>query len=205
MMLAQKPDIVFLTGDFVSGRHADRWIDSCVEALAPLTAVPGGAYGVLGNHDWWCGGRRWIPRKLEAAGVHILKNASAPFPGVPGCHIVGVDDPLCGGAQPERAVRGVPPGDIKILLAHEPDYADQLGPGFALQISGHSHGGQIRVPGLPPIQTPVMGRRYPEGLQQAKNHRVYTSRGIGTIGPPYRLFCPPEVTILKITSGSETA
>ncbi|MEO7719549.1 MAG: metallophosphoesterase, partial [Capsulimonas sp.] len=122
MLLAQKPDIVVLTGDFVSGLHADKWIGPCAEALAPLAvALPGRVYGVLGNHDWWCGGRRWIRRRLEHVGVHMLLNASVPIPDVPGCHLVGLDDPLCGAARPEKALRGIPAHDVKILLAHEPD------------------------------------------------------------------------------------
>ena len=83
---------------------------------------------------------------------------------------------------------------------HEPDYADEAPPGFALQLSGHSHGGQIRIPGLPAFHCPKYGRHYPEGLRQGPHHPVYTTRGVGTIGPPIRLFCPPEVTVLTLRS-----
>ena len=86
-----------------------------------------------------------------------------------------------------------------MLLVHEPDYADEAPPGFALQLSGHSHGGQIRVPGLPPLHVPKYSTHYPEGLQQGPHHPVYTTRGVGTTGPPIRLFCPPEVTVLTST------
>ena len=97
-----------------------------------------------------------------------------------------------------QALQGVPETAVKLLLMHEPDYADEAPPGFALQLSGHSHAGQIRIPGLPPLHCPEYGRRYPEGLQQTTHHPVYTTRGIGMIGPQMRFCCPPEVTILTI-------
>ena len=100
--------------------------------------------------------------------------------------------------DPVQALRGVPQDAVKILLVHEPDYADEAPVGFALQLSGHSHAGQIRLPGLPPLHCPVYGRKYPEGVQQANNHLVYTSRGVGMMGPQMRFCFQPEVTLLTI-------
>jgi hypothetical protein len=88
---------------------------------------------------------------------------------------------------------------VKLLLIHEPDYADEAPASFALQFSGHSHGGQVRIPGLAPIIVPKYSRRYPEGLQRARHHMVYTTRGVGMVGPKFRLFCPPEVAVIRLT------
>ena len=200
LLLAQKPDVVFLTGDFVSS--ASTYIRASVRALTLLRTVPRGVFAVLGNHDW--GGRHHeerpahVTRALEQAGFQVLRNRSAPLPGTPDVWLVGLDPRSMSAQDPVQALRGVPAGAVKLLLVHEPDYADEAPPGFSLQLSGHSHGGQIRLPGLPPLHCPNYGRQYPEGLQQAAHHLVYTSRGVGMIGPQVRLFCPPEVTVLTV-------
>lgn len=197
MLLAQKPDIVFLTGDYITYKP-QHWAAPAVRALAPLTQAPGGVFAVLGNHDWWCGGGLLLTRNLRQAGITVLRNQSAPCPQVSGAWIVGLDDVCVDKQDVEAALRSVPDDACKLLLVHEPDFADEAPPGFALQLSGHSHAGQIRLPGLPPLHCPKYGRHYPEGLQQAPHHPVYTTRGVGMIGPQIRLFCPPEVTLLRL-------
>ena len=202
MLLAQKPDVVFLTGDFVSS--SSRYVSACMEAIALVTAVPRGVFAVLGNHDW--GGRHsrerpaYVTRELESIGVQVLRNRSVPLPGLPSVWLVGLDPCSMHAQKPEKAMEQVPTEVVRLLLVHEPDYADQAPAGFALQFSGHSHGGQIRLPGLPPLHCPTYGSQYPEGLQQASNHLVYTTRGVGMIGPQMRFCCPPEVTILSLYS-----
>ena len=201
MLLAQKPDVVFLTGDYIT-KQAHRWAVPAAEALAPLRAVPGGVFCVLGNHDW--GNYHWLARSADLSRRRWRGRVH-------------------GAAQPGRALvrrrrasgwsawtTGTPAGRmwrgrcdcaarrLQVLLVHEPDYADEAPEGFALQLSGHSHGGQIRVPGLPPLHVPKYSTHYPEGLQQGPRHPVYTTRGVGTTGPPVRLFCPPEVTVLHL-------
>lgn len=200
MLLAQKPDIVFLTGDFVSSSLG--FVVACAETLAPLMAAPRGVFAVLGNHDW--GGRRtgnrtaYVTRELKRIGVQVLRNRSVPLPGDSSVWLVGLDPRSMNAQNLALALDGVPEKAVKLLLVHEPDYADEAPAGFALQFSGHSHGGQIRLPGLPPLHCPSYGRQYPEGLQQAANHLVYTTRGIGMIGPQMRFCCPPEVTVLSL-------
>lgn len=200
LLLEQKPDVIFLTGDFVSS--SSRYILACTEALASITAVPRGVFAVLGNHDW--GGRHagqrpaTLTRELTRIGIHVLRNRSVELPGTPGVWLVGLDPRSMAAQDPEKALRTVPEEAVKLLLVHEPDFADEAPLGFALQFSGHSHGGQIRLPGLPPLHCPNFGQQYPEGLQQAANHPVYTTRGIGMIGPQMRFCCPPEVTVLTL-------
>jgi predicted MPP superfamily phosphohydrolase len=200
-LLAERPHVALLGGDYIS-IHARKWVPRAAAALAPLAAVPAGVFAVLGNHDWWSGGHSLVNRELIRAGFDVLNNRSVPFPGAPGVWLVGLDDLCVDKQDAPAALAGVPHDAVKILLIHEPDYADQSPPGFALQLSGHSHGGQIRIPGISVCHCPRYGRHYPEGLLQGPNHPVYTSRGIGTIGPPFRLFCPPEVTLLTMRSAS---
>lgn len=195
IMLAQKPDVVFLTGDYISHKPVNHWARACADALAPLTKVSGGVFAILGNHDWW--GPHAVARHLRRVGFRVLRNQSSPLPHAPGVWIVGLDDRTVCVHDPNLALQGVPTEALKLLLVHEPDYADDAPPGFALQLSGHSHGGQIRLPGLP-LHCPKYGQHYPEGLQQGPHHPVYTSRGVGMMGPQMRFCCPPEVTVLTL-------
>jgi predicted MPP superfamily phosphohydrolase len=198
LLLAQKPDIVFLTGDYISNGQTTNWANAAANALAPLRNVPRGVFAVLGNHDYASGHSAELTASMEQVGFCVLRNRAAPLPRTENLWIVGMES-LCASAEdPIKAMAGVPAKAVKILLIHEPDYADNAPLGFALQLSGHSHAGQVRVPGLPPLYCPQFGRLYPEGLQQAKNHLVYTSRGVGMMGPQVRFCCPPEVTLLTV-------
>ena len=198
LLLAQKPDVVFLTGDYVSSQHGIGWATACANALAPLARARRGAFAVLGNHDW--AGPERVTRELTRVGFTVLRNRSARLPGTPDVWVVGMDSRSLNAQDPIRASAGVPDGAVKLLLMHEPDYADEAPLGFALQLSGHSHAGQIRIPGLP-LRCPKYGRKYPEGLQQTTRYPVYTTRGVGMMGPQMRLCCPPEVTVLTVYPG----
>ena len=195
LLVTQKPDVVFLTGDYISDRHGVAWAEACADALAPLARVRHGVFAVLGNHDW--AGPEQVTQELGRVGFTTLRNQSALLPGVPGVWLVGMDSCSVRAQNPIQALAGVPEGVVKLFLMHEPDYADLAPLGFALQFSGHSHGGQIRLPGLPG-HYPEYGRKYPEGLRQATHHPVYTTRGIGMMGPQMRFCCPPEVTVLTL-------
>ena len=197
LLLSEKPDAIVLTGDFIT-RKPRRWTSVCARLLEPLLSCPGGVYGVLGNHDWREGGAEIVTSTLRRSGFTLLRNESIALPNAPGVYFVGLDDYCVQKQDVKLALHAVPRDAAKLLLVHEPDFADKAPPGFALQLSGHSHGGQIRLPGLPVLHAPWGGTQYPEGLQQAKNHLVYTTRGLGLIGPPLRYFCPPEVTVLTL-------
>lgn len=193
-------DVAFLTGDFVTLRR-DYWAPECAMAISRLSSLPSGAYAVLGNHDW---GDFWphvknadlVASCLTSVGITVLRNQAQQIPARAGVWIVGVDDVCFGKQDTTAAVKGVPDEAFKILLAHEPDYADQVPPGFAIQFSGHTHGGQMRIPGLRPPYLPKLGMKYFEGLNRATNHAVYTTRGVGRVGQ--RLWCPAELTIITL-------
>ena len=168
MLLAQKPDVVFLTGDYITD-HPHRWAHQAAEALAPLAAVPGGVFCILGNHDW--SNYHWLSRSAElvaqalaGVGFTVLRNEAAPLPPAPGVWVVGLDDRYAGREDVARALDGVPPDACRILLVHEPDYADEAPAGFALQLSGHSHGGQIRRARPAAAPLPQVQHALPGGL-----------------------------------------
>jgi predicted MPP superfamily phosphohydrolase len=193
----EEPDVVFLGGDYVTHDY-ERWAPPCIDALTRLNSAPLGVYAILGNHDWWCFGTPLIRSLIVKAGFNLLCNRSVPLDKSGSVWIVGLDDRLVGHSNIEEALVGVPIDSTKLLLVHEPDYADEAPAGFALQLSGHSHGGQIRVFGLA-LHGPAMGRKYIEGLENSANHPVYTTRGVGVVGPQMRLDCRPEVTVLTIS------
>ena len=195
LLLMQKPDVVFLTGDYISDRHGAHWAGACADALAPLAKTGRGVFAILGNHDW--AGPEQVVQELTRVGFTVLRNHSVPLPGMKDVWLVGMESRCQNAQNPIQALEGVPEAALHILLMHEPDYADEAPLGFALQLSGHSHGGQIRLPGHP-LHCPEYGRNYPEGLRQATHHPVYTTRGVGMMGPQMRFCCPPEVTVLTI-------
>lgn len=196
ILMSEKPDIVFLTGDYVT-LGGGRWVSEAVDALAPVTRAPLGAFATLGNHDYWAGRPEAIKAGLKNVGVHVLCNEHARVKGRDGLWILGVDSIATGAADATVAAKGVPKEATRIMLVHEPDFADYAFIEVALQVSGHSHGGQIRFPGLP-AYTPAGARRYHMGYYPHAPNPLFVSRGIGTVGLPLRFRCPPEVVVLML-------
>lgn len=197
MALEAQSDLIVLTGDYVT--HSASYITDCARELARLIA-PHGVYAILGNHDHWTDARL-VQAGLEAVGLPVLRNTNARIPvSNANLWLAGVDDVWERRADVDRALAGIPPGAVTVLLAHEPDYADQVsGRGVALQLSGHSHGGQIRLPLLGAPVLPRWGRKYPYGLRRVGDMWLYTNRGVGLIQPTVRLNCRPEVTVIQLT------
>jgi len=204
-----KPDIAVLTGDFVTlpllktratVRAATRQIEPCAELLRQLRA-PLGIWAVLGNHDVFTHALH-VETTLRQSGIQVLRNRAVPRER-DGTRIwlAGVDDVLAGVDDLNRALRGVPAADAVILLVHEPDFADQVANyPVDLQLSGHSHGGQVRFPFVGPIYLPELGQKYPLGLRQIGRLKLYTNPGVGTLRIPVRWNCPPEVTLIRLRS-----
>jgi hypothetical protein len=206
LRLAQsfRPDLVALTGDFVShpfgrsnGRAGALHAEPCADVLATVTGIP--LMAVLGNHDHW-NNARIVDGALSARGITVLRNRAIPLErGRSRIWICGVDDALVGTDDLGQALRSVPPSEATILLAHEPDFADEAASfPVDLQLSGHSHGGQVRLPGIGPLILPSMAEKYPTGLNRVGRLQVYTNRGLGVINPPVRFLCPPEVTFVTL-------
>ncbi len=191
-----KPDLVVLLGDFVDAT-VDA-IDELAPVLCTLNAVHG-VFAVLGNHD--CRkGADVVRTALERRGVGVLVNRAVELSvGGAGLHLAGTDS-LHGSFQLGRALAGVPSGAPAILLAHEPDVADMVAEDgrVGLQLSGHSHGGQVRIAGMERFFLPRGGRKYAFGSYRVGGMFLHTSRGIGTTGVPVRFGSPPEVTELVL-------
>ena len=191
-----RPDLVCLTGDYISGpaKHAA----SCAEVLGDLRASHG-VHAILGNHDHWADADG-VSRELQGAGIGVLRNQWTAVRQRDGTlALVGVDDVWEKKADLEQALRGTDPDVPTIVLVHEPDYADRVQQTHAdLQLSGHSHGGQVWLPFLGAPVLPPHGRKYPRGWRRLGRLQVYTNRGVGLVPPPVRFNCPPEVALFEL-------
>jgi uncharacterized protein len=197
-VLALHADAIVITGDLVS-RISHGEPDMIVQTLSRLRADHG-VFAILGNHDWWSGARV-VTKALQRAGITVLSN----------CHhawqrsgqrlsLAGVDDVWCGKHDLTAALRGIPADETVIALVHEPDYADEVAndPRVVLQLSGHSHGGQVRVPFGGALRLPSWGKKYPCGRYRIRDLTLYTNRGIGVVSWPVRFACRPEVTLFTL-------
>ena len=202
------PDLTVLTGDFITapifarervGRKAVATATPCAEVLGTIQSPK---YAVLGNHDAMSN-PPFIIRELERNGIPVMRNQSTALErGNARVWLAGIDDLLHGMPRTEVTLTGIPSDEVTILLAHEPDFADRAARfPVDLQLSGHSHGGQVWIPGIGAPWLPPMSRKYPRGLYRINDLTLYTNMGIGTIHVPIRLNCPPEVTLITLRSG----
>jgi len=203
-------DLVVLTGDFITvpmfpsythgRRRAISTAGPCASLLAGLRSRLG-ILAVLGNHDADAGAKA-VTEALEAHGISVLRNRSLPLErGKARFWVAGVDDIMDGDPDVDLTLRGIPPEEAVVALVHEPDFARQLMRyPVDLQLSGHSHGGQIWLPGIGAPWLPELARKYPRGLYRVGALTLYTNIGLGTIRLPIRLNCPPEITLFTLRS-----
>jgi hypothetical protein len=195
-MQREQPDLIVIPGDFVSFPDG---IDELPDLLRPLHA-PLGIYATTGNHDYWEGVEE-IYRALEPLPIEFLinRNTCIRWRGAE-LWLAGIDDMWYGTPDLTAALADIPEGACTVLLAHEPDFADvaALRP-ISLQLSGHTHGGHVYVPGLGSPCLPHHGLRYVRGWVQVDDLQVYVTRGLG--GFPLRLNSVPEATIMTLRSG----
>lgn len=205
-----RPDLVALTGDFVSvplfgdRARAATMAEPCAQILRKLVA-PHGIWAVLGNHDAFADPAR-ISDVLRGVGIPVLSNRSVPIE-KDGARfwLGGIDDALGGTPDVPAVLHGAPSGEAVVLMAHEPDYADVVaGYPVDLQLSGHTHGGQVRLPFLRPLYLPALAKKYVQGFFRVRGLSLYTNAGIGTVELPVRWNCPPEVTQIRIKRAAES-
>jgi predicted MPP superfamily phosphohydrolase len=199
-----RPELIVLAGDFVSsplfGDPAEgaAAAEPCAQLLRQMQA-PHGSWAVMGNHDCFTDPDR-VTSALRAQGIQVLVNQSVPIER-DGARfwLSGLDDVLVGTADLDVTLHDVPADEAAILLAHEPDYADQVARHpVDLQLSGHSHGGQVRPPFVGPLYLPDLARKYIWGLYKIGGLTLYTNPGLGTVQVPIRWNCPPEITLLTL-------
>ncbi len=196
LLIDLKPDLVVLTGDLV---HVSGIADTVVETLRDFRA-PHGSYITLGNHDHWHDADA-VANALRQSGHTVMQNHSVRLEinGAP-LHIVGVDDVWEKKHRLGQALANVLAGEAALLLVHEPDSADNFASAFPFiaQLSGHSHGGQVRLPFVGAPARAPLGRKYVMGQFDVQGMRLYVSRGVGMAQPYVRFLCPPEVTLLTL-------
>lgn len=197
---SRQPDLIVLTGDYADELGALQVLPGLLRELrAPL-----GVYAVLGNHDMWLGENE-VLAALRAGGTVPLDNRGVvlEYRGA-ALYLAGLADGFSGTPDLHAALADLPANTPCIVLAHEPDQADQVAQDgrVHVQLSGHSHGGQVRLPWLGAPVLPPMAQRYPEGLYRVGSMWLYTTRGVGLIGPPFgppvRFNCRPEVALLTL-------
>ena len=205
LVLAQHPDLLLITGDFLIG-HDDANIShpavrDLIAGLSPLAAsIP--TFAVLGNHDYWTDAVT-VRQMLASSGITDLTNTVFTLKVQQDhLHICGVDDLWEGSPRLDDVIAQLSGDGAAILLAHEPDFADTSAATgrFDLQLSGHTHGGQIVLPVLGPPILPYLGRKYGSGLYKVAEMFQYTNRGVGMARLPIRINCPPEITLFVIES-----
>jgi len=203
LIQAQNPDVLLITGDFLIGHGfneaSQRSLQDVIAVLLPLAkTVP--TFAVLGNHDYWTNAKA-IRQMLITCGITNLTNTTFSLTrDGRNLHLCGVDDIWEGEVQLDEVIAQLADDSSAILLAHEPDYADASAATqrFDLQISGHSHGGQVVIPFYGPPILPHLGQKYPSGLYRVGNMFQYTNRGVGMHQLAIRFNCPPEITIFVL-------
>jgi uncharacterized protein len=202
------PDLVVLTGDFVTISALVEYVHNekqSADAAEPCARILGdlrprdGIVGCLGNHDVKADAPHII-EAFDAHGIGLLRNKSLALErSASRLWLACLDSISEGKPDLQQTLRGIPKNETVIALVHEPDYADILRRHpVDLQLSGHTHGGQIRIPLVRPLYLPEWGQKYTAGLYHLGGLTLYTNVGIGTIRLPVRWNCPPEVTLLTL-------
>jgi hypothetical protein len=202
---ALAPDLVLLTGDYISHLPLSYnfvlgAMHRCGEALRDIACPQ--RFAVMGNHDSMLG-IPIIQPILAAADIPLLVDEYVPIErGGQRLWLCGVIDPIIYVPNLDRAIPAKPDGPV-LLMSHGPDYADEVlahprGHLVDLMLSGHTHGGQVRLPLIGATHLPDGGKKYVEGLFRFGRMQLYVNRGIGTVGLPFRLNCPPEITLFTL-------
>jgi hypothetical protein len=213
---AMQPDMVLLTGDYVSAEVLSKKMTmgaawQCAKMLKKIACPQ--KYAILGNHDILAGADE-ITEAIASNGIPVLRNGFIPIERKGGrIWLAGIDDPVLGQPNPDLAM----PAAIRnhahepiILMCHAPDFIDPLldhpaGKSIALVLSGHTHGGQVRLPLLGAMHLPPGGRKYVEGLFAFGGVQLYVNRGIGAVGVPFRFNCRPEITRFRLRAAKAPA
>lgn len=200
---ALQPDMVVITGDFVSHRWDGQIAEDLRSTLSQL-APRDGSLAIFGNHDHKVN-THYIDEVLAACGIQNISNDVYWLErGKAQLFIAGVDSVSRQKYRLEKVLEKTPPQGIPILLVHEPDFADKTATTglFDLQLSGHTHGGQIKIPFWGALKLPRNGKKYPDGLYRIHDMLLYTNRGVGMGSWPYRFYCRPEITVFTLKSPS---
>lgn len=199
-----KPDLIFFTGDLIDDPNTFDEVSDTIELLQQMSA-PLGKYAVYGNHDHGGYGTKLYEQIMGQSGFQLLNNKAKKV-AIENEHlfIIGVDDAMLGQPNIQAALKNVPTDSVKLLLSHAPDLADDANRhGIHFQLSGHSHGGQIKAPFLGALVKPPFAEKYVEGTYTiGLDHSLtlYVNRGLGTTRLPFRFLSRPELAVITLTS-----
>jgi predicted MPP superfamily phosphohydrolase len=193
LAMEQKPDAILIPGDYVNFSEAP-WLGYVKTFLNEFREAKCPVVGTLGNHDYWTKQPHRIIECFRGSPVRLLRNEVVEVDGV---SIAGIDDALANLHRPD-VISDAPRSKSLITLLHEPDFVDEVPGHVSLQVSGHSHGGQICLPFGVSLHTPRGARRYIDGFYPDAHVPLFVTRGVGTTGPRYRLFCRPQVAVLTL-------
>ncbi|MGD6817586.1 metallophosphoesterase [Metabacillus sp. 113a] len=194
---ALSPDLVFFTGDLIDDPLHYKEKNGIISQLADIKA-PLGKFSVFGNHDHGGYGSNIYAEVMMQSGFTMLKNESRDIRLADGAVITvsGLDDLMLGKPDYQNLEKGLSEETFNILLAHEPDawlHTKKLA--VDVQLSGHSHGGQVQLPFYGPLITPPFADIYTEGLYEYGEMKLYVNRGLGTTRVPFRFLSMPELTV----------
>lgn len=198
-----EPDIIVYTGDLIDDNKTFKDTNETVEVLATLQA-PLGKYAVYGNHDYGANGHKKYKFIMNESGFKLLINESSNIKLESGevIQIIGIDDLIFGKANVEKAFEEIGENQLNIVLVHEPDIADLVAQyPIDLQLSGHSHGGQVRFPFIGAPYTPRYSEKYIKGMysfETNKRMKLYVNVGIGTSQARFRFLNMPEITLFVV-------
>ena len=194
LAIAEKPDLIAVTGDFLN--EAMPWPRAGVlETFKMLEDASCPCLGVLGNHDYAFGQHNAVLQTLSETPLRILRNETVDLEGIT---IAGMDDALWGKFDPSVLDRGRSSKSTLAML-HEPDYVRDMPAWVSLVLSGHSHGGEVCLPGGSALHTPIGAKDYIAGFYGSAPVPLYVSRGVATLGP-IRVYCPPDISVLTLES-----
>jgi predicted MPP superfamily phosphohydrolase len=194
----QSPDLIAITGDLISSVNANL-IHELINPLSNLHAYDG-VLAIRGNHDCWVK-TELFHESMKKSYICELNNKIFTITRRGSTlYIVGIDDAYYHLDRLQDILPSLPSRSAIVLLSHEPDLADLSSSTgrFGLQLSGHTHGGQIVIPGIGAPWLPRLGRKYPSGLYQVNGMTLYTNRGVGTSSLYFRYHCPPEITEITL-------
>ena len=197
---AQNADAIVVTGDYVT-TPTDADPEVLARGLMALQA-PMGVWGIMGNHDYWSGPSTKIVGDIVArTPVQVLINRNHVWEKDGArLHLAGFDDFWGGTRDFDSMAAKIPDGEAAVALGHEPDFAIEVAATgkYGLMLSGHSHGGQIALPGGIPIHVPQYAHKFPRGWYDVNGLKLYTNRGLGTVGIPMRFCARPEISVFTL-------
>lgn len=200
---ALSPDLLLFAGDLIDDNKTFTDEESVTLLLAKLESHYG-KYAVFGNHDHGGNGTKRYKRMMKASGFQLLvdEKISLKLNDGSGLTLVGVDDIILSKPNFEKALKGLDEKSFNILLSHAPDVTHKLADApIDLEVSGHSHGGQVRLPVIGAPFTVPYGQKYVKGFytpSEKNTMRIYVNSGIGTSQLPYRFLNPPEITVFHL-------